>query len=93
MQGKMGLESGEIKRSVRAAVRTAAQNERHGTWWDGGLGKGQGRGEGTARGQNMLRGRSSGRTGRTAGHRRSAKQSEGQGLMAGQGRAGYGRLW
>ena len=47
----------------------------------------------------MLRGRSSARTGRSAGHRGSAKQSEGhgpgrsgrQGLRAGQGRAGQDR--
>ena len=99
MKGMVGTERGETQRLVRAAVRISAQDERHGTGQDGGLGKGQDRAEGSARGQNMMRSRSSGRVGRTVEHRRSAKQSEGhgpgqegrQGLRTGQGRAGQGR--
>ena len=31
MQGKVGMERGKTERLVRTAVRTAAQDERHGT--------------------------------------------------------------
>ena len=86
MQRKVGTERGETQRLVRAAARTAAQDERMAQDRIEGWARGKA-GRRAWQGQNIVRGRSIGRAGQTVGHRKSRNRAKGtgQGRAEGQG--------